>query len=122
MSNLGKTGMFYEHTTDVYPDFHYLEEEVLKSQDVIILLGFYYFNGTIWLRDGGHYVTVAGVNSTTQEFLISDPIKDEFDAGRTPGYSPISHVYPHNSTVHNDVSLVSHDAYRVFNAGGYWIL
>ena len=121
-ANLGKIGMFYEHTTDLYPDFFHLEREIERSQDVIILLGFYYFNGTTWIRDGGHFVTVAGVNSTTQELLISNPIRDDFEAGQTSGCSPIPHLYPHNSMVHNDASLVSHDAYKVFfnGAGGYW--
>ena len=121
-ANLGKTGMFYEHTTDEYPDFLYLEEEVEKSQDVIILLGFYYFDGAEWKRDGGHFLTVAGVNSTTFELLVSDPIRDNFEAGRTSGCSPTPHPYPHNSTVHNNASLTSHDAYKVYNAGGYWAL
>jgi len=123
-ANLGKKGMFYEHTTDLYPDFFYIEEEVEKSQDVILLLSFYYFNGTHWVWVGGHYVTVAGVNSTTQELLISDPDGDTFEAGQTPGRSPVPHAYPHGPTVHNDASLVSHDAYKVSfnNVGGYWIL
>jgi hypothetical protein len=118
--NLGKKGMFYEHTTDVYPSFYYIEEEVEKCQDVVLCLGFYENE----IRDGGHFVTVAGVNSTTLELLISNPIRDDFEAKLTPGESPVDHTYPHDSTIHNNASLVSHDAYKVVynSVGGYWSL
>jgi len=120
--NFGKKGMFYEHTTDVYPDFYYIEEEVEKCQDVVILLAF--FNGGI--RCGGHFVTVAGVNSTTQLLLISNPIRDDFHDGIVPaGRCPVPHPpYPHGAEVHNNASLVSQDSWKVlFNAaGGYWYL
>jgi len=119
-NNFGKTGLFYEHTTDLYPSFYYIEEEVERSQDVVLCLGFYE-NG---VRDGGHFVTVAGVNSTTLQLLISNPIRDEFEAGVTPGRSPVLHPYPHDGTVHNNASLVSQDAYTVVynSVGGYLAL
>jgi len=122
--NLGKKGMFYEHTIpewpDVYPSFYTIEEEVMKCQDVVLCLGFYE-NG---IRDGGHFVTVAGVNSTTVELVISNPIRDDFEAKLTTGESPVNHTYPHDSTVHNNASLVSHDNYTVVynSVGGYWSL
>jgi hypothetical protein len=120
IQNLGKQGRLYEHTTPVYPSFYYIEEEVELCQDVVLCLGFYQ-NG---VRDGGHFVTVAGVNSTTLELVISNPIRDDFEAGITPGESPVNHTYPHDSTVHNNASLVSHDAYKVLynSGGGYWSL
>jgi len=124
-NNFGKKGMFYEHTTDVYPDFYYIEEEVEKCQDVVLLLAFHQ-NG---VRDGGHFVTVAGVNSTASQYqlLISNPIRDDFEAGGTPaGRSPILHVHGPEPpyTTHNNASLVSQDAWTVrYNAaGGYWYL
>jgi len=118
--NLGKKGMFYEHTTGVYPSFYYIEEEVENCQDVVLCLGFYEDG----IRDGGHFVTVAGVNSTTLELVISNPIRDDFEAKLTPGESPVNHTYPHDSTVHNNASLVSHDVYKVVynSVGGYWSL
>jgi hypothetical protein len=124
-NNLDKKGMFYEHTTDVYPDFYYIEEEVERSQDVILCLGFYQNE----IRDGGHFVTVAGVNSTASQYqlLISNPIRDDFEAGGTPaGRSPVPHVHGPEPpyTTHNNASLVSQDAWTVkYNAaGGYWYL
>jgi len=123
--NFGKKGMFYEHTTDVYPDFYYIEGEVEKCQDVVLLLAFFQ-NGD---RDGGHFVTVAGVNSTASQYqlLISNPIRDDFEGGGTPaGRSPVPHVHGPEPpcTTHNNASLVSQDAWTVrYNAaGGYWYL
>jgi len=116
LMHLGETGIFYEHTADAWEDwefFWYIEEEVERCQDVVLLLGFY-LEGTD-IREGGHYVTVAGVNSTTMELLISNPIRDDFEAGKTPGRSPVPHVHPPEPPyiTHNDASLVSHDAYHV---------
>jgi hypothetical protein len=129
-ANLGKTGIFYEHTAHAWKDdgfFWYIEEEVERCQDVVLLLGFYWV-GTEY-REGGHYITVAGINSTTQELLISNPIRDDFEAGKTPGRSPVPHIHlppepPY--TTHNNASLVSHDAYNVTfipsPSGYYWVL
>jgi len=95
-------------------------EDVGLGARVIVLLGFY--QGGV--RDGGHFVTVAGANSTTHQLLLSNPIRDDFEAGRTSGRSPAWHPYPHSSTVHNNASLVSHDAYAVrYNSIiGCWFL
>jgi hypothetical protein len=119
IQNLGKTGLFYEHTTELYPDFRYIEYEVERCQDVVLCLGFYDQYGD---RQGGHFVTVAGVNSTEYQLLISNPIRDDFEAFLTPGRSPVFHPYPHDSTVHDNASLVSQDAYFVLYTGAYWTL
>ncbi len=102
-------GKYYEHTTSLYPDFYYLEEEIERCQDFVMCLGFYQYD----IRFGGHFVTAAGVNSTSHQFLISNPIRDDYEAGATSGRSPIWHPYPHDGTVHNNASLVSQDAYLV---------
>jgi hypothetical protein len=127
LSNNGTVGMFYEHTVD-FPDFFYIEEEVERSQDVVLLLEFW--NETapgVWEPielpydlpggAGGHYVTVAGVNSTTIELLLSDPWWDAAEAG-FPGDVPLPHPYPHAADVHNDTAFVSHDAYSASQWGG----
>jgi hypothetical protein len=123
IQNLGKTGLFYEHTTELYPNFYYIEEEVERCQDVVLCLGFYDQYG---YRYGGHFVTVAGVNSTTYQLLISNPIRDDYEALMTPGRSPVPHVHwpPEPPYItHNNASLVSQDAYTiVYNQGGYWTL
>jgi hypothetical protein len=139
---LNETGLnhrLYEHTVKM-PEFDFIVQEVNKSQDVILLLGFWQWqDGYGWRRIGGHYVTVAGVNSTPPgsypllgTIAISDPFFDNAEAGG-PGNIPVPHAYPHGPTVHNDAQYVSHDHYRVLHVptpgtqpdmspGGFWEL
>jgi hypothetical protein len=63
--------------------------------------------------EGGHYVTCAGVNSTTFELLICDPWIDAFELGHRPGRMPVPHPAHGDPTIHNDAQYVSHDAYPV---------
>jgi hypothetical protein len=119
-TNLNKTGMFYEHTVPT-PDFHLIEEEVEKCQDVVLILGFYTEIGGEYFREDypypyGHAVTVAGVNSTTMQIAISDPVIDAFEMGLASGRSPVLHMHmpPEPPYItHNNASLVSHDVYNV---------
>ena len=91
-----------------------IRDEVIRSQDVILLLGFYeevtagYCN-----RLGGHYVTVAGACPDKLQICISDPFFDK-NEGEPPAGSA------HGSNVHNDAAFISgphgtihHDAYNV---------
>ncbi|RLI41382.1 hypothetical protein DRO69_11650, partial [Candidatus Bathyarchaeota archaeon] len=48
-ANLGKTGTFYEQTVQA-PDFQFIEKEIERSEDVILMLGFWYFDGESWIR------------------------------------------------------------------------
>ncbi|MGB7060913.1 MAG: dockerin type I domain-containing protein [Candidatus Zixiibacteriota bacterium] len=83
-----------------------------------------------WVRVGGHYVTVAGVNSDGFQIAFSDPFVDwaEFGyPGRVGSGHYIEHGYPHSATtVHNDAGNVSHDIYTVTDPspspGGLWSL
>jgi hypothetical protein len=117
MSNMGLKGMFYEHTV-MAPEFGFIEEEVERCQDVVLLIGYWYFDGGFWYREpGGHYVTVAGVNSLEQKLALSDPVQDAFETGMIPeGRIPILHMHmpPEPPYVtHNDASFVSQDIYAV---------
>jgi hypothetical protein len=114
------------------PNFAYVESLVEKCEDVILLLGFWYEEpegSGVWYRIGGHYVTVAGVNSETYRIAFSDPFIDaaEFGApGRIGDGTIIPHSFPHDPTVHNDAGNVSHDIYTVdptsISPGGDWWL
>jgi len=119
-ANHGAVGMFYEHTEE-FANFTWIEDEIIRSEDVVLFLEFWqeivpgqwmplYDNPSL---EAGHFVTSAGVNSTTSEILISDPYHDAYEAGLTPGHSPVPHPYPHTPDVHNDTQYVSHDAYPV---------
>jgi len=109
----------YNETTVLRPEFDWIEEEVERCEDVVLLLGFWQREWVgpgpddyYWWRVGGHYVTVAGVNSGGLQLGISDPYFDNAEAGG-PGVVPVSHTYPHGSGMHNDTQYVSHDIYNV---------
>jgi len=113
---------FFEVHNKTFPTFTWLSNEILICQDVELFLDFYQLTGAGWMPltnppslEAGHIVTCAGVNTTTIEVLISDPWQDAYEAGTAPGRSPLPHLYPHNSAVHNDAQYVSQDAYKVAN-------
>lgn len=103
----------------IFPDFYWIENEIERCQDVVLFLEFWRFTGT-WQKlydnatlEAGHFVTCAGVNSSTVELLISDPLQDAFERGVAPrgGRSPVGHPPQHPTTLHNDAQFVSQDAY-----------
>jgi len=105
-----------------FPEFDWVEMEIMRCQDVVLLLEFWIeVDPGFWVQadpydfpggDGGHYVTCAGVNSTTFQLLLSDPFFDAAEAG-WPGEVPVTHPAHADPTVHNDTQYVSHDAYNV---------
>jgi hypothetical protein len=120
LAQQGVAGMFEVHNSS-FPDFPWIDNETEKCQDVELCLEFWQWNGTSWTNTTitepslqfGHCVTCAGANATTSQILISDPYQDAYEAGTTPGRSPVPHIYPHNATIHNDARFVSQDAYVV---------
>ncbi len=117
------------------PPFEEVTDEVMRSEDVILLLGFWQCvepSGEecfLWVRLGGHYVTVAGVDPIGRFIAFSDPFFDRAEvggAGRVLSGTLISHTFPfipHPSFVHNDAGNVSHDMYRAIETespGGEW--
>jgi len=118
LHNKGLEWKFYEHTQP-YPDFYWIEEEIKKCEDVILLLGFWQNLGTeikpYWVRTGGHYVTCAGVDSTNMMLALSDPYIDNAEWG-FPGKVIPPPPHPHTGppeTLHNNATYVSHDFYLV---------
>jgi hypothetical protein len=121
----GTNGIFDVHSM-IFPEFEWVEYEIERCQDVVLFLEFWRWNGMGWDKlydnpslESGHFVTCAGVNSSTTELLISDPYQDAFEAGTAPrgGRSPVAHPYPHPPMIHNDAQFVSQDAY----SANYWI-
>lgn len=120
------------------PTFEWVEEEVERSEDVILLLGFWEWvdpdgvPGTgdeHWRRVGGHYVTVTGINSTDLQIAFSDPYLDNAEAGgpgRVLDGTLIPHLHPGvpPDSTHNDAGNVSRDIYAVTmpatSPGGLW--
>ena len=127
---LNETGLndtLYVHIIPA-PNFTQIEEEIERSQDVILWLGFWQnrtqpptgngVSGTgirigYW-RLGWHYVTCAGVNSNESMIALSDPFFDNNASGNGPGRMvPDLHPDGYTSTFHNDAQNVSHDYYNV---------
>jgi len=114
------------------PTFAKVESLVEKSEDVILLLGFWFedpIGSGQWFRCGGHYVTVAGVNSQQSQIAFSDPYFDAAEMGlpgRVGNGQIIPHTPGHPAPTHNDAGNVSHDIYNVIqpspSPGGLWAL
>jgi uncharacterized repeat protein (TIGR01451 family) len=125
----------YQVTLVVSPTFRWVADEVMRSEDVILLLGFYEWQETVpggqWVRVGGHYVNVAGVDPNPGGPMIafSDPYVDNAEvtgAGRVLSGTLLPHYPPHpgpDPTIHDDAGNVSHDVYPVVatnSPGGVW--
>ena len=124
-NDTGLNDTLYEHT-EANPTFDYIEEELERCQDVILLLGFWQYqesgNATYeWVRIGGHYVTMAGVNSTGYTIALSDPFFDWAGTGNGPGrVLPPGHncsAHAADPTNHNNPANVSQDFYTVNVSG-----
>ncbi len=104
------------------PTWEWVVEEVQRSEDVILLLGFWQdYDPTLgeeWWRLGGHYVTVPGINAADLQIAFSDPFLDNAGDGG-PGRVLSGTLIPHNpphpglTNVHNDAGNVSHDFYPI---------
>jgi hypothetical protein len=112
---LNKVGLAPLYTINLtpMPDYSMIAAEVLRSQNVILLIGFYEDMGGVFCRLGGHYITVAGVCTTAARICVSDPYFDN-NEGEPPAGSA------HPSGVHNDAQFISgphgqiqHDSYNL---------
>jgi hypothetical protein len=104
------------------PEFGWVEEEVRRSEDVILLLGFWQDVGG-WRRVGGHYVTVAGIDSENSLVAISDPWRDSAEMDYGGRELPYPHRLLHLLSLHNLASYASHDVYvavESYSPGGLW--
>ena len=108
-------GFALQESTFEMPDFFEMEDSLKRCQDIILLLGFWWYNEQTeqWFREGGHFVTMAGVCSESLKIAISDPDRDAAEGGwpgrvRPPGHQP----HPGDPTLHNDSTFVSHDIYQ----------
>jgi len=101
------------------PSFERIQGWVQQGDGVVLLLGFWEWQGDAWVYLGGHYVAVAGEEPLNRYLALSDPYRDAWEAGQAVlGRSPLRHAYPHDSVVHNDSTYVSQDAFRIIPASG----
>ena len=104
------------------PEFGWVEDEVRRSEDVILLLGFWQDLGG-WRRVGGHYVTVAGIDSENGWIAFSDPWRDSAEMDYGGRELPYPHRLLHLLSLHNLASYASHDVYvavESYSPGGLW--
>jgi len=101
-----KFGFDLQETTYWAPDFYEMEESLKVCQDIILALGFFWFDGVDWWIEGGHCVTMAGVNSEGRKVALSDPDADAAESGRPGRVRPEVHP-PHPG----DPTVVSQDVY-----------
>lgn len=97
------------------PDFYEMEDSLKRSQDIILLLGFWYYDEQAeeWSRHGGHFVTTAGVYSEFLQIAICDPNQDAAESGWPGRVRPQDHQpHPGDPLVHNNPSFVCHDMYQ----------
>jgi uncharacterized repeat protein (TIGR01451 family) len=130
INSKGLAGQYTVHR-EPKPLFGWVEKEVRRSEDVILLLGFWQpIPGTPnYERVGGHYVTVAGIDSRLKRIAFSDPYYNRAEMGGAGRVLPNPHLGLHpfpgpiSDTVHNDVKHASHDVYGIMDTnspGGDW--
>ena len=127
LTEKGLNGSFQEWTWFCNFTFEDVIDEFEKCEDIIFLLGFYQEVEVepgvwLWVRVGGHYVTLTGVGFNTEPpydywVKISDPCLDWAETMQLgpPYVKPPGHMHnpPGNTTLHNDATFVSHDPYKI---------
>ncbi len=103
------------------PTFEWVAEEVARSENVLLLLGYWTNDSGTWQRVGGHFVTSSGIDLVGRRIAVSDNLNDKAESGapgRVLNGVLTSHLPGHDSTVHNDAGNVSHDIYNAVSASG----
>jgi hypothetical protein len=108
----------YTDVIAVMPPFDEAAAEIEKSEDVVLLLGFWWQNPQgDWERCGGHFVTAAGVDIANETITLSDPGINNAETGapgRVRGPDHGDHAPAINPPPdHDDTQNVSHDRYGV---------
>jgi len=117
----GLDSLFGQYSFNLYqsvfekPDFFEMKDSLKRSQDIVLLLGFWQYDTTsqVWYRFGGHFVTMAGVCSESSKVAFSDPARDNAESGGKGRVRPSWHpLHPEDPTYHNNPINVSHDVYK----------
>jgi uncharacterized repeat protein (TIGR01451 family) len=104
------------------PSFHWLANEVEKSEDVLILLGFYELmpDGVNYERKGGHWVNAAGINADGGLIGLSDPWIDHANMESASTNLYLGRVFPPDQLGESfteaeklEPQSISHDIYKV---------
>lgn len=105
------------------PTFDTVRDHVLRSEGVVLLLGFWQWSAGNWHRLGGRYVTVAGVSCEESYLALSDPLRDGAERGQ-PGNIWPAPDHPHPTfppdVLHSDAAFVSYDVYEAAQIDEHW--
>ncbi len=112
-------GLAFEPDTFWFPNFTEMEDSLKVSQDILLLLGFWWFDGETWYREGGHLVTMAGVFSESLKVALSDPDRDNAESGGLGRVRPPHISHPQDHILHNDPTFISHDIFNCISDSGY---
>ena len=109
----------YTVTLRPLPSPDWIQSEVLRCEDVMLLLGFWENQAGQWARLGGHWVTVPGTGCEHEMLIgLSDPWFDRAEQSWDGEWYPGMPAHPHPQNppdkVHNDAEYVSHDLYPAF--------
>jgi hypothetical protein len=95
------------------PDFYVMTDSLEVSQTIVLLLGFWWWDGENWRREGGHFVALSGIHPDLTKVALSDPDRDAAEHAWPGRVRPADHPSPpHADTLHNDPLYVSHDIYQ----------
>ena len=95
------------------PNFYEMRDSLRVGQTITLLLGFWWWDGTNWWREGGHFVTISGMKAQSLKIALSDPARDEAELDWPGRVRPPDHpAAPHADTLHNDLQYISHDIYQ----------
>jgi hypothetical protein len=107
-------GFALRESTIQAPDFLEMEASLKICHNIILLLGFWWSpDGIDWYREGGHFVSMAGVCSESLWIALSDPDRDAAVSGGPGRVRPPDHPAEgtYGPDLHNDPAYVSHDIY-----------
>ena len=105
------------------PTKDFLESAADEGDGVILLLGFWEWQGAQFARLGGHYAALAGIacEGQSQRLALSDPWRDAAEAGHDGRVSPWyrhMHSGSPNHTPHDKAVVTSQDVYPLGEVGG----
>ena len=113
--DLQTQGLVDEGIWQEVPNYTNVKEHLAQCDDVILLLGFYCYDGIGYSqRYGGHYVQVNGYNNDIPGLSFSDPFFDRAEDGALGWNSTHTHwPEPYTNGSHNWTVNVSYDYYWV---------
>jgi hypothetical protein len=112
-------GGTYRLATIEAPPATWLSEQARQGAAAVLLLGVWEQQADAWLRVGGHYAALTGIDATVGWVALSDPLADSAAYGGGGVAVPQDaelHSCREAPRAHDDAGVVSHDTYPVRRA------